>query len=135
MLFSTTLTVPAGTLTTAPAEAALAVQPGIIHQVDVTFLDGPENEVHVALRSSGVHQIVPTNSGSIVGNARTVTASLRYPIEEPPHKVVLQAWSPDATYAHEVAVDVHVFPREVLEPPQEGLGILHRLKTAILGGP
>ena len=135
MLFSTTLTVPAATTQAAPASAELAIARGIIHQVDISFLDGPENEVHVIIRRPGLHQLVPTSAGTVVGNARTVSAYLREELLEPPFKVVIDAWSPNATYAHEIAVHVHVLPPEVVSPPQEGLGILQKLKSAILGGP
>lgn len=134
MIFTTALTVPAGTAASSPVEAELDVAMGIIHQVDITFLDGPENEVHVALRSAGIHQIAPTNTGSFIGNARTVSATLYYPLEEPPYRVVLQGWSPDADYEHEITADVHVLPREILQPPREELGLLRRLTRALLGG-
>ncbi len=134
MLFATTLTVAAGTAANAPAEAELNVDRGIIHQVDIGFLDGPENEVHAALRSAGVHRIVPTNTGDVVGNNETVTAHLHYSLEAPPYKVVLQGWSPDAAYAHEITVRVHMLPADVLQPPREELPILQRIARAIFGG-
>ncbi len=135
MLFATTLTVPAGTLQADPASADLVLARGIIHQVDISFLDGPENEVHVIVRRPGLHQLVPTSDGDVVGNAQTVSAYLREEILEAPFHLVVDAWSPNATYAHEVAVRVHILPPEVIQPPQEGLGILQKLKSAILGGP
>lgn len=135
MLFATTLSVPAATTKASPASVKLVLARGIIHQVDISFLDGPENEVHVIVRRPGLHQIVPTSEGTVVGNALTVSAFLREDLLEPPYQVVVDAWSPDASYAHEISVRVHVLPEEVLQPPQEGLGILHKLKTAILGGP
>lgn len=135
MLFSTTLTVPAATAQASPASVDLVIARGVIHQVDVSFLDGPENEVHVIVRRPGLHQIVPTSNGTVVGNAQTVSAFLREEILEPPFELAVDAWSPDATYAHEIAVRVHILPQEIVSPPQEGLGILHKLRTAILGGP
>lgn len=135
MIFSTALSVPAGTTKASPATVDLVIAHGIIHLVEVSFLDGPENEVHVILRRPGLHQIVPTNEGSLVGNAITIQSFLQEPVEEPPYQLVVDAWSPSASYAHEIAVRVHVLPREILAPPSETLPLLKRLTRAILGGP
>ena len=133
MLFATTLTVPAATTQASPATAILSLARGIIHQVDVSFLDGPENEVHVVVRRPGLHQVVPTSEGTIVGNNVTVSATLREELLEPPYQLVVEAWSPDADYSHEIAVRAHVLPPEIFNPPQEGLGILQRMARLILG--
>ncbi|MFQ5880564.1 MAG: hypothetical protein ACE5IZ_10380 [Dehalococcoidia bacterium] len=134
MIFATTLSVPAGTAATAKVEARLAIARGIIHLVEIAFLDGPENEVHVAVRRPGLHQLVPTTAGSIVGNNQTIPTVLHEEAFEPPWELVVEGWSPDADYVHEVAVRVHVLPQEVLAPPREELGILRRLQRTILGG-
>ena len=135
MIFSTTLSVPAATARASPATVDLVIAHGIIHHVDISFLDGPENEVHVIVRRPGLHQIVPTNEGDIVGNSRTVAVFLWEPVEGPPYQLVVDAWSPDASYAHEIAVDVHVLPREVIAPLREEIPLLRRLTRAVLGGP
>ncbi len=134
MIFATTLSVPAATKEASKAEARLTIAQGIIHLVEISFLDGPENEVNVALRRSGLHQIVPTGEGSIVGNAQTIFIVLHEEALQPPLELVVEGWAPNATYAHEVAVRVYILPQEILRPPREELGILQRLSRAILGG-
>ena len=134
MIFATTLSIPAATPANAKVEARLVLAQGVIHLVEITFLDGPENEVHVALRWPGTHQIVPTTEGSIVGNNQTVATVLREVAHEVPGELVVEGWSPDATYVHEVAVRVHILPQEALAPPREELSILQRLSRVILGG-
>lgn len=134
MIFADTFNVPAGTSATSPVTRQLELVVGIIHQIEVTFLDGPENEVDVVVRRA-LHQIMPTNEGaSIVGNNITVRASLHQPIRDVPLGVEIDAWSADADYDHEITVRVHLLPEEVLAPPREELGILRRLSRAILGG-
>jgi len=133
MIFTDTFTVTAGKAATAPLERTVKLPHGIIHLVEISFLDGPENEVHIALRRAGLHQFCPTDTGSIVGNARTVSVVLREPVEEDPLEVVIEAWAPDATYDHEISVGIHVLRREVLEGAREELGILKRLSRAVLG--
>lgn len=134
MIFADTFTVSAGTARASPLTRQLELVVGIIHQVEITFLDGPENEVNVIVRRA-LHQIVPTNEGaSIVGNNVTVRASLHQPILDAPLRVEIDAWSPDADYDHEVTVRVHMLPEEVLQPERPELSILQRLSRAILGG-
>lgn len=134
MIFTANVTVPAGTLASAPSRTTLPLAHGIMHLVEVSFLDGPEGLVHVAL-ARALHQVVPTNpEGSIVGNDTTVRAQLWEPAEEPPYELEIQAWSPDCTYAHLVDVRVHVLPREVLQPPVPELNILRKLGKLVFGG-
>ena len=133
MLFTDTFTVAAATTKAAPVSRELAVTHGILHLVEVVFLDGPENEVLVAIER-GKRQIVPTNADSaIVGNADTVAASLFQPIEESPYTLTIKAWSPSATYDHQVTVRCHILPRELLLPPTPELGILRRLGKMLFG--
>lgn len=133
MLFVDTFTVPAGTLEASPISRELLVQHGIIHLVEVAFLDGPENEVHVILRR-GIHRFVPSHpDGSIVGNAEAVPVSLFHPIEESPYFVTIEAWSPSATYDHEITVRIHILLREELQPPRPELGVIQRLGKLIFG--
>ncbi len=134
MIFAKALTVPAATAADSPIEAEIPLAVGIIHKIEITFLDGPENEVHVVVKRPGLHQIFPTHEGSIIGNAITVEAVLDEPVEESPLKVVVQAWSPNADFAHEISVRVHVLDRELLHPPNETVPLIQRLSRAILGG-
>ena len=134
MIFTKALTVPAGTAAETPVEAEIELAVGIIHKIEITFLDGPENEVHVVVKRPGLHQIFPTHESSIIGNAITVEAVLDEPVEDGPLKVVVQAWSPDAGFAHEVTVRVHVLDRKLLHPPNETVPLIRKLSRAILGG-
>ena len=134
MLFTDTFSVPAATLKASPVSRTLKIAPGIIHLAEVQFLDGPENEVNIVIKQA-LHQRVPTNTeASVVGNANTVSASLLYPVEEAPFEVQIEAWSPDAGYAHEITVRLHILPREILQPPLPELGVLKRLGKMLFGG-
>ena len=133
MLFNDTFTVPAGTPESAPVSRELKVAHGIIHLVEIVFLDGPENEVHVVLRR-GLHRFVPSSpDSSIVGNADAVPVSLFEPVEESPFAIIIEAWSPDADYDHEISVRVNMLLREELRPPVPELGIISRLGKLIFG--
>ena len=134
MLFVDTFTVPAATPAASPVSRELQIAHGIIHQVEVVFLDGPENEVKVALRH-GLHRVVPSQpDASVVGNAEAVRIILWEPAEEPPYLVIIEAWSPDADYPHEVTVRVSILPREILLPPLPELGLLKRIGRLLFGG-
>ena len=134
MLFTSTFTVPAATPAAAPHTEELVVAHGIIHQVEVAFLDGPEDEVNVVVRRA-LRQLVPTNpEASVVGNDTTVRAILSEPIEEPPYLLHIDSWSPNSTYGHEVTVRVHILPREVLMPEIPEMGVLRRIGRTLFGG-
>lgn len=134
MLFVDTFTVPAGTLEASPIERELPLAHGIIHLAEVVFLDGPENEVHVAL-SRGIHRFAPSHpDGSIVGNAEAVPASLFEPIEESPYFVIINAWSPNADYDHEITVRINMLLREELIQTRPEAGILQRIGKLLFGG-
>ncbi len=134
MVLIDTFTVPAGQAANPPLTRTLELAHGIIHQVEVVYLDGPENEVNIIVRRA-LHQIMPTNrAGSVVGNNGTVRAILFHPLEEPPYEVQIDAWAPNASYDHEVVVRIHILPREILMPPMPQLGILDRIGRTLFGG-
>lgn len=133
MLFTDTFTVPAATTKASPISRELIVTFGILHLAEVVFLDGSENEVLVTI-GQGEHQLVPTNADkAIVGNAEAVAARLFQPVEAPPYTLTIKAWSPSATFDHEVTVRAHILPREVLLPQIPELSILQRLGKLIFG--
>lgn len=133
MLFTDTFTVTAATTKAAPVSRELPVSHGILHLVEVVFLDGPENEVLVTV-GKGEHQLVPTNpDGAIVGNAEAVAARLFQEIEESPYILTIKAWSPSAAYDHQITVRAHILPREILLPPTPELGILRKLGKMLFG--
>ena len=127
MLFAIAFSVPAATPAASPTSQEIAVAHGVIHLVAISFLRGPNGLVHVRVRRSGLHQIVPTSSGDIVGDGNTVQTVLREPMLEPPYTLTVEAWSPLCDYSHLVTVEVHILPQDTLEPKLPELGLIPQL--------
>lgn len=59
------VTVPAGTLATAPQVTQLLMPPRVVDEVEIQFPPGPRGEVGVALGSSGV-AVIPSEAGQYI---------------------------------------------------------------------
>lgn len=109
------LTITAGTAKASPVKTTCQLARGIIHQFSVTFLEGCNGLVSVAIFDGGF-QCFPLNpGGAIKGNAETVTRPTFYPLESGVYKLIAKGWAPDCTYNHTVLLRFDVLPREYFE--------------------
>ena len=115
MLYEKALTVPAGTLETAPAEIDLNLTSGVVTRIEVLFAPGPAWTVFAYVRQ-GLHQIWPTNpDGKARGDDSAVASAEYYELAGEPDLVTLGAYSPDASYDHEIIFRLEVTPYEIAE--------------------
>ena len=115
MLYEKALTVPAGTPETAPAEVDLHLTVGVITQIGAQFAPGAAWTVSAYIRQ-GLHQIWPTNpDGKARGDDSVVASDEYYELAGEPDLVTLGAYSPDASYDHEIIFRLEVTPYEIAE--------------------
>jgi hypothetical protein len=110
MLFEKALTVPAGTLKTAPAEVDIDICPGVITRISVEFNYGPNYLVSAYVRQA-LHQIWPLNPEGAVKSDGLVVSSQEFdPVPEPPYILTCGAYSPGCTYDHEIYFHIEITP-------------------------
>lgn len=127
MDYNFTLSVPASTLETDPAELTLELVKGIVVGVRVGFPDGCADYLHAAIRL-GLHQLWPSNQGgNYAWNDYTYEIQESCVLDEEPYELTLLAWNDDTRNAHQVTVGFNMLP---LEP-----GALGRFVQAVLGRP
>jgi len=127
MDYNFTLSVPASTLESDPAELTLDLVQGIIVGVRVGFPDGCADYVHAFIRL-GLHHLWPSNQeGSYAWNNYTYEVQESYVLDEVPYELTLVAWNGDSRNAHQVTVGFDMLP---LEPT-----VLGKFVQAVLGRP
>jgi len=133
MLYEYELTVPANTPASAPARQDCVLTAGIVHRLEVTWPDGCNGLVRVAIRRA-LHQVWPSNpEGRLTGNGRTLSMPVWYELEEGPYVLTIYGDSAGSTYAHTVTVAFGIGRREVLIPPNPEAGLLRRVSDLIFG--
>jgi len=116
MFYRFSLTVPANTTETVPAELVMRVTAGTIYRVSVGFPPGCAGLVHVAI-DRFKHQVWPSNpGGSFAADGYHVDFAEEYELREVPHVLVLRAWNEDELYSHTITcrIGVRWFVRAVL---------------------
>lgn len=127
MDYNVTLSVPASTTESAPAELRVPLTVGLIVEVRIGFPDGCADYVHVVI-TRGLHQLWPTNpSGSYSWNYHMYEIKASYVLEDEPLALKVVAWNEDTRNAHQVTVGVNILS---LEPSR-----LSRFVQAVLGRP
>jgi hypothetical protein len=115
VLYTYALTVPAGTLEKAPVEADLQLTSGVITHIEVLFAPGAAWVVNAYVRQ-GLHQIWPTNPDGKARGDDSVVASDEYcEISAADNVVTLGAYSPAASYIHEIIFRLEVTPYDIAE--------------------
>jgi len=105
------LTVPANTLDADPAEREVALCPGTIKGIEISFLPGPAWMVDVVVLH-GLLQITPANpDGYHSCDDYTEKFSMKYPLDEPMPLVMLRGWSPGTSYQHKITFRFDVDPK------------------------
>lgn len=131
MLYDFAILVKAGTKKDSPKEQELNLTHGIIHWISVEFPGGCKGYVYLVI-CHRQQQKWPTNiDEAFNANAYTIPLREHYDLTEPPHTLLVKAWSPDATYDHTITVRVGILPEKVLLPVTGLTASLKRLFTLI----
>lgn len=100
MIFSGSITVPAGSLKNAPKIERLKITKGVITQINLMFPPGCAHEVFITFNRA-LHQIYPTNpDGYFIGDAVNISGEVFHYVEVDPFELQVYGWSPGATYDH-----------------------------------
>ena len=133
MIYEYDLTVPANTPAADPVSVDMALSPGIIHRLEVSWPAGCNNMVHIAVKR-GLHQVWPTNpDGTLKGNMYTLSIPVWYELEDYPANLEAYGWSPGASYNHTVTIRLAIERREILQPADASLPILQKLSRWFFG--
>lgn len=104
MIFNFDITIPAGTLQSAPVKRKLKLTYGIIHFLEILSSYGCAGKVFCAIYE-GEHQVFPTNPDS---SFRLFGIPIQgrefYPIMNYPFTLEFRGWSPEAENNHVVIV-------------------------------
>uniref|UniRef100_A0A6M3Y2N6 Uncharacterized protein n=1 Tax=viral metagenome TaxID=1070528 RepID=A0A6M3Y2N6_9ZZZZ len=132
MFYDFAVTIPAGTLESAPIEQELNLTHGIIHRVELEFPAGCRGYAYLAIYHRE-HQILPTNiNEAFNGEGYTIPIDEHFDLTEPPHNLLARGWSPNATYDHTITVRVGILPEEVVSP-LTGVGAMFKKFFKLLG--
>ena len=110
MRFSYDLTIPAGTIETAPEQRAVKLVPGRITRIIASFRRGPHNLVFVRVRQ-GLYRVLPVaDSDSLFGDGMEHNVPMDLELSPPAPELTLEGWSPNARYAHTVSFYFDIIP-------------------------
>ena len=116
MFYSYAITVPAGTLESAPIVTVLKLTAGIIHQVDVEFRSGTDFRVGVRI-NQGLHQVYPTNpDGDLRAEGRPIIFPDYLKLDTGEDELTVYAYAPTSIYDHVVYVKLGILAEDELRP-------------------
>lgn len=116
MWFHYTITVPAGTLESAPVEKTLKLTHGIVSWLGIPWQHGPNSLVYVRILRFR-HQIFPMNLDEAACGDGFIEGGKEYlELTEPPYTLVASAYSPECTHDHDVTILINVLPRKIVDP-------------------
>lgn len=124
-----TVPVPADTVQSAPVEAVLKLQPGIIRWWFVGFPPGSADLLRAVVHRFE-HQILPEAEGEFLywgGHLWVIEDD--YKLVDEPYEVLVRAWNLDDSYEHKLLVGAVVLS----EPEVTAEGLLQRLLHALVG--
>ncbi len=108
MSYSKQLTIPSGTLKTAPVSTTIEIPPTLVDRVEITFPSGCVGLVGVRFRFQG-RMIWPYNpDGWFRGNGMTVVFSPNIELIDKPNTLTIEGYNDDDTFQHNVYVIVDV---------------------------
>ena len=111
--YAVAFTVTKGTTKASPKETKLKLSAGVITEVGIAFLEGPNNEIGVRVLFHEF-QIVPITPGEwILGNDRRVAIRLHFDMGRGPYEVKIISHAENADFDHEIAVDATVMEKDV----------------------
>jgi len=110
--FSYDLTIPAGTIETAPKQRAVKLVPGRITRIIASFRRGPHNLVFVRVRQ-GLYRVFPVaDSDAIFGDGMEHNVPMDLELAPPAPELTLEGWSPDAHYPHTIGFAFDITPAD-----------------------
>ena len=108
MFYEVQLTIPAGTLASAPVKALMAVHPGKVHAVEVIFPDGCTWDVSVVIYLWS-QQVWPSNpQAAFHGNNERIAFSEDFLLDQKPFEFEVRGWAPGTRYEHVPIVRIGV---------------------------
>ena len=116
MLYEFDIEVKAKTKKDSPKEQELNLTHGIVHRIEIEFPAGCRGYVFLVIYHRQ-HQVWPSNlDDAFDAEGYTIPMTEHFDLTEPPHNLLVKAWSPQATYDHTITVRVGILPKEVLLP-------------------
>ena len=112
MRFSYDLTIPAGTIETAPKQRAVKLVPGRITRIIASFRRGPHNLVFVRIRQ-GLYRVFPVaDSDAIFGDGIDHNVPMDLELSPPAPELTLEGWAPDTVYPHTITFSFDISPSD-----------------------
>jgi hypothetical protein len=108
--FSYDLTIPAGTIETAPAQRAIQLVPGRITRIIASFRRGPHNLVFVRVRQGLFHVFPVADSNAVFGDGIDHNVPMDFSLAPPTPELILEGWSPNTRYLHTITFTFDVTP-------------------------
>ena len=108
--------IPADTPAVTPYEVIAKIGVGVITEVSIEIPRGCKGMVYASVRQ-GVHQVYPLNpEGAYRSDGRVYRARDHRVVMRGDPLLIMQGWSPDTTYEHNVQIRFIVLPLEIAEP-------------------
>ena len=132
MFYNFAVTVLAGTTKDDPKEQELNLTHGFVHRIEVDFPFGCRGYVYLVIFHR-LQQKWPTNiDEAFHAEGYTVPIDEHFDLTEPPHTLLVRAWSPECIHDHRIAVRVGILPEAALAP-LTGLGAMLAKFFRVLG--
>jgi len=129
MLFSYSLTLPAGGSASSLTASVVKYQPGTVRQVFIVFPDGASGQCNFRVRKA-LHVLWPAQPDAwLVHNDYTFVIPEDLELLEPPHELTLEGYNTDDTHAHTIYFLPVIIPPPAMPPPT----LAEQLKSALLG--
>jgi len=110
--FSYDLTIPAGTIETAPEQRAVKLVPGRITRIIASFRRGPHNLVFVRVRQ-GLYRVLPVaDSDSLFGDGMEHNVPMDLELSPPAPELTLEGWAPNTHYPHTISFSFDITPAD-----------------------
>ena len=112
MRYHASLTIPAGTLASAPASNKFSVSAGRITEIELLFPPGSAGLARIQIFYRD-RQIYPTSIGEFFrGDDHLINWNDQYDLVDEPYELELRGWSPDAIYDHTIYCQCTIQSRE-----------------------
>lgn len=114
MLYSGSITIPAGTEKTTPTITTIKCSAGILCASRFDFPLGCNHYVKVAVYMGG-HQIIPaTQDMTLIANGAAIEGKEYILLNSTSNLITVKGWSTDTIYDHTIYYQVWVLPEDIL---------------------
>jgi hypothetical protein len=133
VLYSFDLTIPLGTLASAPAKLDAKLQAGVITHVRVIIPEGVAGLASSYVRR-GAHQLYPSNpDGAFTGDGFPIEWDEQYELADEPTTLQLFGYSPNARFPHTITWQFEVMDLDQAQAVQATPGLLRRIADVLVG--